>query len=88
MKRIATQQSSSLNAASKACATSHTPAWRPACRSEPDAVSINVQFASELGNEDGGELLFWQCIRSRFDFGQGRQTLNLAFQQVQSNKLE
>ena len=39
-----------------------------------------------LGSEEGEELLFllfWQRVRSRFDFGQRRHTLNLAFQQIQ-----
>jgi hypothetical protein len=38
--------------------------------------------------DDAFALVSWQLIRSRFDFGQGRRTLSLPFQQVPSNKLE
>jgi len=79
-------QNSSSSAASKSCATSQAPAWRPVRPTEPDAVSITSNLRPSLVARKGESSLsaLWQYIRSRFDFGKRRHTLNLVFQQIQA----
>ena len=45
-------------------------------------------FVRQAPREELLFLLFSQCIRTRFDFGQRRHTLNPPLQKIQANKLK
>jgi hypothetical protein len=51
-------------------------------------VANPTAFVRQAPREELLFLLFSQCIRSRFDFGQRRHTLNPPLQKIQANKLE